>query len=236
MAIIHKDIWLSNSRASYCAVVSLSAVWMETTANTWDEPCVFLWSIFSGCQRRMSNSFARLLAATPHRAVPKWLCLPLSWLHLLPRPAVQTQLSFSSSVLLPSPSALPFFFHIQLFSALCSPPCCLSQHPVCIQATVNSDLKLYSSIDLSMLVDRSYMHVCWLIQGAGCLNLGVWMRLLVCDWRHFTDAVHSKTCIIDEGLHLRESPWLTPATMKPHRNPSCDTIEHKNSSKHSLPL
>lgn len=38
----------------------------------------------------------------------------------------------------------------------------------------------------------------------------------------------------DEWLHRRESPRLTPATMKPHRNPIYDTIEHKNRSKHSL--
>lgn len=39
-------------------------------------------------------------------------------------------------------------------------------------------------------------------------------------WRHFTDAIHSEMCIIDECMmsdSTSESPRLTPATMKPHR-------------------
>lgn len=154
--------------------------------------------------------------------------------------SLDSTLCFSSSLLLPSPSACHPFF-VFSFSLLCSPPVCLSQHTVCIHSTVKSTfictVALATSISVGIF-SESYKHVCWLIHGARCpepwsldevtsICLETFYR---CN--AFQD-LHN-WWVHDEWLHLRESPRLTPATMKPHRNPTYDTIEHKNRSKHSL--
>lgn len=144
---------------------------MNTTAVTWDEPHGFLWSIFSGCLKRLSNSSARLLSASPHRAVPKWLCLPFLVLHLLPRLVFYIQLSVSLPLFFCHRHLLAIVFLVFSFSLLCSPPVCLSQHTVCIHSTVKSTFMCTVALAISISVcifSESYKHVCWLIHGARC--------------------------------------------------------------------
>ena len=80
--------------------------------------------------------------------------------------------------------------------------------------------RIEATLIQTWMFSESYERICWLIYAASCPSLGVWMRLIVYCWRHFSNAIHSETCIIDECMmsdSTSESPRLTPVTMKPHR-------------------
>lgn len=253
MMISHKDnLPLTAVLSTALLLLSNYQLYGYTAAVASDEPCCgFLWSIFSSCLKRLSgfltHSSARSLSASPHlllllRAVPKWLCLPLFCLHLLPRLVVRIHLSLSLPVFFCHHHLLASLFsstkHFSLGLTACpSEPECPAFHQVCSSYfnLLYICIPLWNELLCIPVTLKWIQRTLILNMQQACLLTYLWGEMpepwsldevnsirLETFYRPLQD-LHN-WWVYDEWLHLRQSPRLTPETVKPHRNPSIEAV------------